>query len=158
MSGDEVIGRLSEQARVNIADFVTVTLVPASIIPLSQKENGDDDSAEDAGNNAQGSQMIQIVELNWDAIRERGHLIKSITNTRHGPKIELHDGQSALVNVGRHHKLFIDQQQVSGTIQHTGDKAEHERYDRAISTLAEALREIIPGAGAKPEGVVGPAE
>jgi hypothetical protein len=153
MSGDEVMGRLSEQARVNIAEFVTIKWMPTAVIIPLKKD--DDDSGEEPA--TETGDLIQVVELNWDAIRERGHLIKAITNTRYGPRIEMHDGQVALVQVGRHHKLFTDQQ-VSGTIEHTGDKAEHERFDRAISTLAEALREIVPGAGAKTESSVAPAE
>ena len=37
-------------------------------------------------------------------------------------------------------------------------KVDNERFDRAISTLADALRESLPGAGAKPDGNVGPTE
>lgn len=149
MSGDEVIGRLSEQSRASIAEFITIKWLPL-------KKDDDDDVGDESATEA--GDLIQVVELNWLAIRERGHLIKAITNTRYGPRIEMHDGQVALVHVGRHHKLFTDQQQVSGTIEHTGDKAEHERFDRAISTLAEALREIVPGAGAKTESSVAPTE
>lgn len=39
----------------------------------------------------------------------KGHLIKGIKYTNKGQVIvELHDAQNALINIGRHHKLFTD--------------------------------------------------
>jgi hypothetical protein len=37
-------------------------------------------------------------------------------------------------------------------------KVDHERFDRAISSLADAVRESISGKGAKQDGGVGPTE
>jgi phage terminase small subunit len=36
------------------------------------------------------------------------HLVKGIRETRHGQIVEFHDGQTALVHLGRHHGLFVD--------------------------------------------------
>jgi len=87
LSADEVLSRLAEQATVNIAEFISECTLP------------DED-----GN------LYTRYMLNWDAVRARGHLIKSITNTQHGPRLELHDGQTALIHIGKHHKLFADRQ------------------------------------------------
>ena len=38
----------------------------------------------------------------------KGHLIKSIKETKYGRVIEFYDAQAALVQIGRHHQLFTD--------------------------------------------------
>ena len=97
MGETEVIGRLSEQGRINIGDFLT------------QKEVPYRDKHGDAVKDQDGNILTyETWDINWDAVHENGHLIKSITSTRYGPKIELHDGQAALVHVGRHLQLFTD--------------------------------------------------
>lgn len=153
MGKTEVLGRLSEQARVNIADFVTVKLVPTSlIIPL---KNDDDEEDELPATIEQGG-FVQVVELNWDAIREKGHLIKSVTNTKYGPRIELHDGQSALIHVGRTHRLFTDT--VNSFVEHKNSPEDNERsqeFSRSVSALAQAIREILPGESTEQDGPVG---
>ena len=88
MDADEVLARLSEQAAVNIGDFI-------------KKEIIEDDGEES-----------YILRLDWDMIKEKGHLIKKITHNQFGPTIELHDGQAALVHMGRHHKLFTDKTEI----------------------------------------------
>jgi hypothetical protein len=52
--------------------------------------------------------------LDLEAVKKMGHLIKSITDTRYGKRIELHDGQAALVHVGRHLGLFTDRTELVG--------------------------------------------
>jgi len=89
MDADEVLARLSEQASVNIGDFI--------IKSVYEDENGEE---------------LHSLKLNWDMIKEKGHLIKKITHNQYGPLIELHDGQAALVHMGRHHKLFTDKHEV----------------------------------------------
>jgi hypothetical protein len=137
MSGDEVLGRLSEQARSNIADFVERRTYAEL----------------DKDGNPTG-QMIDSFGLNWDAVRENGHLIKSITQTANGPRIELHDGQSAIVQVGKYHKLFVERQDVSGVIEHKNDQQDAGRWDRALSLLADTIRDRVSGAGAGADGAV----
>lgn len=69
MPADEVLARLGDHARTNIADFVT-----------------------DTG------------AIDWQAVQEKGHLIKRITH-RKGQQsvIELHDAQAALIHLDKHH-------------------------------------------------------
>lgn len=47
-------------------------------------------------------------EIDLVAVKKMGHLVKSVTRTRQGLKLELHDAQAALVHIGRHHALFKD--------------------------------------------------
>ena len=87
MSADEVLVRLADQARVSLDDFVTIYGTGKS-------------------------------EWNLDLpkiIREgNSHLIKSLTPTQYGLKVELHDKQKALELLGRHHKLFTDKTEITG--------------------------------------------
>lgn len=90
MEADEVLARFSEQARVNINDFIICRTVSRL------DKNGD-------------AHDVEIVDINWDAVRERGYLIKKVSWDKAGnPNIELHDGQNALIQLGKHLKLFTD--------------------------------------------------
>lgn len=53
------------------------------------------------------------LDLKQAALRDKLHLIKSYTITdKGGERIELHDAQTALVHLGRHHGLFVDRSKV----------------------------------------------
>ncbi len=97
MQQTEILGRLSEQGRVNPEIFFTRTEVPR--LDLEGQPIKDED-----GNTL----TYEIVDLNWEAVHEYGHLIKSMQQTRYGWKIELHDVQNALVQMGKHRKLFTE--------------------------------------------------
>lgn len=82
MQTDEVLQRLGDQARFNPTD-----LIVEKIRYLHDKDG-----------NEVG--QVQTFELDWDKLKERGHLIKSVANTQWGPKIEAYDGQAALFKIG----------------------------------------------------------
>lgn len=88
MSADEVLLRLADQARSSMVDFLDV-----------DQERLDLDKARDAG---------------------KLHLVKkfSRTDTQYGGSIsiELYDAQAALVQLGKHHGLFVERHEHSGTI------------------------------------------
>jgi hypothetical protein len=44
------------------------------------------------------------------------HLVKGIKPTRYGDQVEFYDAQTALVHIGKHHKLFTEQTAFDGTI------------------------------------------
>jgi hypothetical protein len=90
MGADEVLLRLAEQARANITDFIEPEPKAVTI--------GRGDDADTI--------MIDSASLDWEALRKRGHLVKRISFNQYGPVIEMVDGQAALVNLGRHFKLF----------------------------------------------------
>jgi phage terminase small subunit len=97
MSAHEVLDRLAEHARADYADFIVVN---------------------EAG---------EIV-LDMDKAQGKTHLIKRVTSRRTirtlkdaeidetTISIELHDAQAALVQLGKHHKLFTDNVQHSGEV------------------------------------------
>lgn len=88
MPADEVLTRLTEQGRVNINDFIT-----------HQVET----RYTKAGNAVQ----VEVVGINWEAVKDKGYLVKKISWAKAGnPIIELHDGQVALVQIGKALGLF----------------------------------------------------
>jgi hypothetical protein len=93
MPADEVKVRLSEHARADVTDIL------AGCYTLHQGDDG--------------------FYRAFDAVKARalglGHLVKSVTPTRYGDRVELHDSQAALVHLGRHHKLWVDRVDVTDT-------------------------------------------
>jgi phage terminase small subunit len=105
MTANEVLLRLAEHARADFKDFISVAT------------NGD---------------------MALDMVKAEGktHLIKKVTQRRTIRttndsqidetvlSLELHDAQAALVQIGRHHKLFTDKVDVehSGSIDFTADE------------------------------------
>ena len=87
LSANEVLKRLSDQATASVADFVEAS-------PVEGKP---------------GRFILDMGE-----VRKRGHLVKKIRYTQHGLEVELHDAQSALVHLGKYHKLFADRMEVTG--------------------------------------------
>lgn len=82
MQADEVLQRLGDQARFNPVDLIIEKI--RSLYDKDGNEVG----------------QVQTFELDWEKLRERGHLIKSLANTQWGPKIEAYDGQAALFKIG----------------------------------------------------------
>lgn len=82
MSADEVLARLADQARSTIDDFISFNVAPYPTFTLDLAK-----------------------------ARELGamHVIKKIKYNAEGhPEIELYDAQSALIQIGRYHKLFAE--------------------------------------------------
>jgi phage terminase small subunit len=102
MSANEVLDRLAEQARADYKDFLNVA------------PNGD-------------------IALDMAKAEGKTHLIRRVTQKRTVRRLkdaeidetsltlELHDAQAALVQLGKHHKLFVDKVDVnhSGKIEHS---------------------------------------
>lgn len=88
MEAEEVLERLTEQARLDISEFFTL---------------------KDYGNSKRA-------EPNFEFIQKYGHLIKSIKYRKDAiyPDIEFHDSQRALELLGRYHSLFKDVQERQG--------------------------------------------
>lgn len=84
MGADEVLTRLAEQARGDIDECLTT----------------------DHG----------IVMVDWEKLKRKGltHLVKKFKQTKAGIEVEFYDAQSALVHLGKHHKLFVDRTEVTG--------------------------------------------
>lgn len=80
MGANEVLAKLTDQARLDLGPYVT--------------------------------QDGKRLALDWDKLKEAGltHLVKSITPTSYGMRIEFHDAQMALIQLGRMYGLFKDRQ------------------------------------------------
>lgn len=108
MSADEVLIRLAEQARGIDSQYFRIGTV---FIP-----DGEDGEAQ------------QVAGVDFKSLIEdgKGHLIKSLGYSKDGDltKVEFYDAQSALVHIGRHHKLFTDKLDVEAHIECelTGDE------------------------------------
>jgi len=88
IKASEVIMRTQQISQVNAADF------------LIFKENYDPTS---------GKTDLEYAGINWDAVKEKGYLVKGIKYTRQGiPYIELHDPLVALDRLGRHFGVFLE--------------------------------------------------
>lgn len=89
MSAQEVLARLSEQARANMAELIEFYDVPVL----------------DKDGNYVGDR--QSIRFKPGAFEMYGYLVKSISPTSHGDfKIELYDAQKAKELIGRHRNMF----------------------------------------------------
>jgi len=109
MLADEVLMRLSEQARASAGQF------------FQYSEDG------------------KSVVVDWESILngEHSHLVKSITFGREGPKIEVYDAQHALAHLAKYYGLFGESDKLGvevevnivcheGNVQHTTSPASPE--------------------------------
>ena len=122
MLADEVLMRLAEQARANLADFLT-----------RRQEGGP-----------------LVIDLDQAALLGKLHLVKKVkqrsyhhlnedgevTSIEAQAEVELHDPQKALELLGKHHGLFKEQVEHSGGLELTVDDPRDELL-RRINRLAE---------------------
>jgi len=102
MAQEEVLARLSDMARANMAE-----LTELSDEPVLDKE----------GNHI-GDR--QVARLKPEMFERYGHLIKSITPASGGGyKVEVYSAKEALELIGKHHSLFIDRDDKGKPIQPT---------------------------------------
>jgi len=97
MSANEVLARLAEHARADYKDFITVTF------------NGE--IALDFGKAEGKTHLIKKISQRRVVRTSRDAEIEETVLT-----VELHDAQAALVQLGKHHKLFTEQVQQSGEV------------------------------------------
>lgn len=128
MGADEVLMRLAEQARVSIGMFFTTN------------EDGE-------------------IVVDWPVILsgKYGHLIKSISFTRSGPKIEVYDAQHALAHLGKHHGLFTDKLDLTTKGDKIGSISDDQRLAAGVAYLDAIRARSIP-ADNEPEGAVDTAD
>lgn len=148
MQQTEILGRLSEQGRVNPDIFFTQTTVPRLDI--------DGQPIKDQDGNVM---TYEIVDLDWNAVHEYGHLIKKMKQGRYGWEIELHDPQNALIHMGRHRKLFTDNVDLTsnGKPLQSAKELNDDQLREAVGRLGQvsmafAGRSALPEAGGDAEG------
>lgn len=131
MSADEVLHRLAEHARGDMGEFLDLNQ-PGALEKARQKGL---------------TRLIKKIDLS--AVKDDEPSVRVM-------KIELYDAQAALALLGKRHGLFVDRHDIT-----TGGKPVEipdERFDRALSTLADAIRESLPGADRQPDGAMAAAE
>lgn len=104
MQTEEVLARLSQQARINPSDFFVFEDQP-------RREKGVVVLGPD------GEPVIERVMtgINWQVMESHGYLIKKLSYDRTGrPVLEFHDPQRALELLARRHGLLIDRRELSG--------------------------------------------
>lgn len=147
MQGDEVLLRLRQMGSVKPADFFIFEMV-------QDKDTNGNPIYDQQGEPIKRSVMSGI---DWEFLQKHSHLVKKISYSRKDiPIIEFHDPQKALELIGKHLKLFTDQ--VDVTSKGESIKPNDDGRDRTISTLADALREIVSKPVAKQTGAVDAAE
>ena len=101
MTADEVLHGLASHARINVGPYITT-----GERPIRNPETGEIVSTEPYLH-------VDIEQMTDDGY---GHWIKAVKHTPFGPCVEFVDGQTALVHLGRYHKLFTDKTDISGEL------------------------------------------
>ena len=126
MGADEVLMRLAEQARADVGHF------------FQQSEDG------------------KSIVVDWlMVLGGKGHLIRSISFTKTGPRIELYDAQSALAHLGKHHGLFTDKLDLTTKGEKIGSISDPNRLAAGIA-LYDQIRDRSAGADNESDGAVDP--
>lgn len=110
MSANEALLRLTEQARADIGDFIVISKAGQVRVDLKK--------ARSAG---------------------KLHLVKKVSETKHGLQLELYDAQAAIQLIGRHRGMFVDK--VAPT-DPTGEFAWNPFAGMSDEELNEALRRM----------------
>lgn len=123
MSAEEALMRLGEQARAEYSPYVTshYRLNPDLFVEMPEEarhryvRDGKLDYAE-VLKDGNGHLIEQVIGVDVEGLINDGksHLIKGVKHTPNGINVEFYDAQSALVHVGRHHKLFTDKSEITG--------------------------------------------
>jgi len=118
MGPDEVLMRLGDQARGNLNDFVCFN------------DNGDpqfDLQAASIMGKLQLAKKLKTKTRSWSepTFNVASGEIESRQVTETAIEFELYDAQSALVQIGKHHGLFVDKSDVTvhGNLNFTADEA-----------------------------------
>lgn len=111
---------------------------------LQEKSMGPDEVLRRLGEQARAEYSAYIMAQGWVNLPQmiadgNAHLIKGIKETAHGKVIEFHDAQAALVQIGKHHKLFTE-------------KVEHDLTDRAADSAAALIAAMRQGANSDGSG------
>jgi phage terminase small subunit len=88
------------------------------------------------------------VGLKVAAKKRKLHLLKSVVPTKEGTKYEFHDPIKALELLGKAQGLFTEKVDITTK----GKEINNDGYDRAISTLASAIRKVVPGESPEQNG------
>ena len=97
MSADEVLLRLGDMARGDMGEFMDIESMSFNLALEKAKELGKTHLIKRV-------KQRTIITQKKDGDEEENHYIE----------LELHDSQSALVHLGKYHKLFTDKTEITG--------------------------------------------
>ena len=156
MGADEVLVRLGQQARAEYSAYI-VTQSHLNLIALAQ-DGKLDLIPSDVGPSGEvdvpalykAGVLADLADyildsrgtVDLEAMKRDGkmHLVKKIKPTRFGNEVEFFDGQTALLNIGRHHKLFTDGLDLGGEVKFSESESAAERILSRIDSIATRLR------------------
>jgi phage terminase small subunit len=146
MTSDEVLTRLADMGRGNLADLMDVT-TSGFTIELMKKD--------EAGNLIVKPETKLIKKIKQKVTtylaKKESEEDREIVET----EIELYSAQEALNTIAKLNGMITDKLDLTTK----GDKIlPDDRFDRALSTLAATLREIVPGENTKQNSEMGATE
>lgn len=135
MGPDEVLQRLAEHARGDMGDFIDIESMSFSLDLQKAKELG----------------LTRLIKKVKDRVVMTSNKDGEETET-HTLEIELYDAKSALDTLAKYHGLLIDRTDVTSG----GEKIKQDDagLNRAVLTLADALREAVSRPDAGREGAM----
>lgn len=158
MESDEVLFGLTQQARADLGIFFKLveewTFYPLPSYDIIDAKEVIDDSDPDSPKR-KISYWVRHVVIDLDKIIDPrySHLLHKFSDSpKNGLGIEIYNKQTALQTLAKINGLIIDKHDITSG----GEKlsVSDERYDRAVSTLADALRKSLPGEVDQPTGPV----
>jgi len=156
MTADEALVRLAEQARAAYADYIItqprldliglardgkLNLVPSDMGPTGEVSIRSLIKAGTLGVlsnyllDSRGSVDLETMKLDG-----KMHLVKKVKPTKYGLEVEFHDAQTALVNIGRHHKLFTDGLDLGGEVKFSESESAAERITSRLDSIVTRIR------------------
>jgi phage terminase small subunit len=137
MDSDEVLTRLADIARGDITDLMDVTSMGFTIDLTGDGENGKNPN----------TKLIKKIKqkVTTYLAKNESQEDREIVET----EIELYSAQEALNTIAKLNGMIVEKMDVTSK----GEKViSNEIYDRGISELADAVREIISRQDTKPDG------
>lgn len=163
MGADEALKIQAEFARADVGVFFKVTdewmFNPLPEYEILDEREVLDETVEPP--KVRISYRVRHVVLDMDKIIDPrySHLIHKFSNSRkNGLSIETYDRQAAIRDILKIHGKFTDKVDVTSNGETIAPKEDNARFDRAIESLADALREAIPHAGNGAKGKVDTSE
>lgn len=140
MDSDEVLTRLADMARGDIAELLDIRATGYDIALMVK---------DDAGNMIVNpkTKLIKKIKQKVTTIQAKseGGEDKEIIDT----EIELYSAQEALNTIAKLNGMIVEKMDLTSK----GEKVvPDETYNRGISTLAAAIREVISGQDTEPDG------
>ena len=133
MPKEEVLGRLTMLASASLEDFITLEAEPGAddseypvyfqpqTPPKGKRKQISDEESDEEEDTTQGEKKPATPHpghwrLDLAKAKRRGVLgaLKKLKWGEYGPEIELHDPFTAQQAIGKHYRLFIERQEVSG--------------------------------------------